>query len=95
MKARNGNRAEVTFFGLYEAKEGDLCSNFMRDNFHKILMDSPLLLTNFREAILRSLHEAQKRYFDIVGHFKNEKFGGCCSITILMTIGKKSNFSKF
>lgn len=45
----------ISFFGIYEGKNGMIKAEYMRDNFHLILFNEPLLVTNFEEALKRTL----------------------------------------
>ena len=47
-----GNWPEVHFFGIYDGHGGDECSEFLKQNLHKYIIEDPLIISNTKQAIL-------------------------------------------
>ena len=49
-----------SFFGVYDGHGGSGCSDFLRDNLHKFIINDPCFPLNPNKALLNGFSQAEK-----------------------------------
>ena len=83
---------KVSFFGIYDGHGGKECAEYLRDNLHKLICESPNFLKNPIEAIKNGFAMAEKDFLmnHAISNFNQTVLNrsGSCAL-ILITIETK------
>jgi hypothetical protein len=75
----------ISYFGVFDGHGGDKCSKFLKENMHKYLLESNILLKNPMEAIREAFKKAENEFYKIaVKNGKLEDKSGSCAVISLI-----------
>ena len=78
----------VSFFGIYDGHGGELCSEYLRDNLHKLIcQNNEFFPENIPEAIKLGFSKAEKNFLEKYALDKNKEFkdkSGSCAVILLL-----------
>jgi hypothetical protein len=81
----NTKHKQVSFFGVYDGNNGTGRADYMRDNYHLMLIQDEAFPNNMEIALRRSLHRLN------VGFSEESRFNGdssAVSFAIIVVLGK-------
>jgi len=82
----------VSFFGIYDGHGGEMCSEYLRDNLHKLIcQNNEYFPENIPEAIKLGFSKAEKNYLEKYAIDKNKELkdkSGSCAVILLLVEDK-------
>ena len=82
----------VSFFGIYDGHGGEMCSEYLRDNLHKLIcQNNEYFPENIPEAIKLGFSKAEKNYLEKYALDKNKELkdkSGSCAVILLLVEDK-------
>ena len=89
MNLKCNKSTPIHYFGLFDGHGGSKCAEFLRDNFHKIILDDDNFLKSPDEYILSGFSKAEEIIINtnIEQFNKNkeiDKSGSCANITFII-----------
>ena len=83
---------KVSFFGIYDGHGGEMCSEYLRDNLHKLIcQNNEYFPENIPEAIKLGFSKAEKNYLEKYAIDKNKELkdkSGSCAVILLLVEDK-------
>ena len=78
----------TSFFGIYDGHGGNKCSEFLRDNLHKLILNDINFPENVELAIKNGFKNAEKNFFNDFALDQTDKNNildrsGSCAVIIL------------
>ena len=90
-KPKNYNKGKwpkISFFGIYDGHGGEGCSEYLRDNLHKLICTDENFPENITQSIKNGYAKAEKDFINNYGLSKNKENiidkSGSCAIIILI-----------
>lgn len=75
-----------SFFAVYDGHGGSFCSDFLRDNLHKLVLESKHFPWNPREALFEGIERAEQVFMEMaLGSMGYIETSGSCAIVALVT----------
>jgi len=86
------NWPKISFFGIYDGHGGDGCSEYLKDNLHKLIFENNKYFPdNIPEAIKLGFSKAENEFFNNHALNKDKEIidrAGSCAIIIIMVDNK-------
>ena len=83
-----GRWPKISFFGIYDGHGGEGCSEFLRDNLHKLICGNEYFPENIPEAIKLGISKAEEEFINNYALSKTKEEiidkSGSCAIIILI-----------
>ena len=84
-----GRWPKISFFGIYDGHGGEGCSEYLRDNLHKLICNNEYFPENVSEAIKLGISKAEQDFLNNYALSQNkeeiiDKSGSCAIIIILV-----------
>ena len=83
-----GRWPKISFFGIYDGHGGEGCSEYLRDNLHKLICSNEYFPENIPEAIKFGISKAEEDFINNYALAKNKEEiidkSGSCAIIILI-----------
>lgn len=55
---------KCSYFGLFDGHGGKECSNFLKDNLHNLIIQSPFFPSDPSQAIFQGFHRAEQQFLE-------------------------------
>ena len=78
---------KVTFFAIYDGHGGNTCSDYLRDNLHKLICQSEFFPMNIPKAIQQGFAIAEKKFINgyaLKDANVKDRSGSCAIITLVI-----------
>lgn len=75
-----------SFFGIYDGHGGKMCSNFLKDNLHRLIFENEHFPSRPKESLFRGFLKAEEDFLNLAAK-KNDTSGSCA--VVIMILGDK------
>ena len=78
----------ISYFGVFDGHSGNKCSDFLRENMHNYIFNSPYFPSNMVRAIKEAFNKAEETFksmaYDSINNILLDKSGSCALIMIII-----------
>ena len=88
LKGRNNKVLNISYFAIFDGHSGNKCSDFLKENLHKYLLNSPYFPNDILRAVREAFNKAEETFksmaYDATNNILLDKSGSCALVMIII-----------